>query len=274
MQTISTGGANIPALGFGTYRMNGQEVREMVPHALAAGFRHFDTAQFYGTEADLGAALHQSGIARSELFLTTKVWVANYDSAKFARSVDESLNKLQTNYVDLLLLHWPSKDVPLATQVAGLEAAKRNGATHHIGVSNFTIDLVNRARNLAQSPIVTNQVEYHPFLDQSKLISAMRADNIALTAYYGMADGRVFSDPNIIFIARLHGKTPAQVVLRWLVQQNIAALTKTSKPSRAAENANIFDFELPVDEVERIGQLARPNGRLVNPPELAPSWDT
>lgn len=102
----------------------------------------------------------------------------------------------------------------------------------------------------------------------------MRADNIALTAYYGMADGRVFSDPNIMFIARRHGKTPAQVVLRWLVQQNIAALTKTSKPSRAAENANIFDFELPVDEVERIGQLARPNGRLVNPPGLAPSWDT
>ena len=273
MQTVSAGGAVIPALGFGVFRMSGRDVERMVPHALAAGFRHFDTAQIYDNEADLGRALHSAGARREELFITTKIWPANYSSARFAASLDESLDKLQMDYVDLLLLHWPNQKVPLAQQIAGLEAARSAGRTRHIGVSNFTIALVEESRRLSRAPIVTNQVEVHPYIDQTKLIDAMRASDISVTAYYGMADGRVITDPLIRSIAVAHGKTPAQVGLRWLVQQGLVALSKTANPERVAENAAIFDFALTDAEMQQIHGLARDNGRLVNPGDLAPAWD-
>ncbi|MBY5533696.1 aldo/keto reductase [Rhizobium leguminosarum] len=273
MQTVSCGGAEIPVLGFGTYRMKGHEVRNMVPHALAAGFRHFDTAQFYDNESHLGDALHDAGVPRSEIFITTKVWVSNFEPTKFATSVEESIRKLRTDHVDLLLLHWPNKDVPLDDQIEELEAARKKGQTRHIGVSNFNVDLVKQARKIARSPIVTNQVECHPYISQSRLISGMKAEGVGISAYYGMADGRVFKDPDIASIGQRHGKSPAQVVLRWLVQQGFVALSKTANPERAAENADIFDFTLSEEEVADIHKLAQPNGRLVNPAGLAPAWD-
>lgn len=274
MKTVTAGGANIPALGFGVFRMSGEDVRRMIPHALEAGFRHFDTAQIYQNERDLGKALEQAGAKRDEVFVTTKIWVTNFAAGRFMPSLDESLDKLRMDYVDLLLLHWPNRDVPLAEQIAGLDTARSRGKARHVGVSNFTIRMVEEAVHLAKSPIVTNQVECHPYIDQSMLIKAMLSQDTSVTAYYGMADGRVISDPTIRSIGVPYGKSPAQVVLRWLVQQGLVALTKTVNPTRAAENATIFDFALTDDEMARIHELARLDGRLVNPPGLAPRWDS
>ncbi|QWT21606.1 aldo/keto reductase [Bacillus sp. NP157] len=273
MQTDRLGSAGIPTLGFGTYRMSDAEVEHIFPYAIGAGFRHFDTAQIYQNEGALGRAIQRAGVPREELFLTTKVWVSNYSRERFQASIEESLARLKTNYVDLLLLHWPSDAVPLVDQVAGLDAAQRTGKARHVGVSNFTIGLVEKTIALAESLIATNQVECHPYLDQSALLKAMGELGIPVTAYYGMADGRVFKDRVLRDIANAHGKSVAQVVLRWLIQQHIVALSKTVSPARVAENITIFDFALSAEEMSRIHRLAQPGGRMVSPPGLAPAWD-
>jgi diketogulonate reductase-like aldo/keto reductase len=274
MHNVISHGAAIPALGFGVFRMSGAEVAQMVPLALDVGFRHFDTAQIYQNEADLGHALEQAGARRDDLFLTTKVWVDNYPAGKFAASVSESLDKLRTDYVDLLLLHWPSDKVPLADQIASLNAIKAAGKARHIGVSNLPTKLMAEAIALSKAPIVTNQIEYHPYLDQSPVLKAARAADLAITAYYAMADGKVLKDAVIQAIGARHGKSAAQVVLRWLVQQQgVVALSKTANPKRVAENFAIFDFELSGGDMATLHALARPGGRLVSPPGLAPEWD-
>lgn len=273
MQTVSAHGAEIPALGFGVFRMSGEEVERVVPAALEAGFRHFDTAQIYNNEADLGRALEKAGAKRDELFITTKIWVDNYAPDRFALSLEESLDKLRVDHVDLLLLHWPSDKVPLADQIAGLDAARATGKTRHIGISNFTIAMMEEAIRLAKAPIVTNQIEVHPYLDQHAVAEAAKAASVAITAYYGMADGAVPRDLVLQKIGGKHGKTAAQVGLRWLVQQGFIALSKTAKPERVAENIAISDFTLTDEDMASIARLARPNGRLVSPPGLAPTWD-
>lgn len=274
MNFVTANGAAIPALGFGTFRMPGPDTLRMVPHALKSGFRHIDTAQIYGNEAEVGAGIAASGIARTDIFLTTKVWVENYPHDAFIRSVDESLRKLKTDYVDLLLLHWPNDKVPLAEQIGALNAVASAGKVRHIGVSNFNTALMAEARALSAAPIVTNQVEYHPYLDQSVLLKAARAAGIALTSYYAMADGKVFEDAVLKDIAARHGKSVAQIVLRWVVQQEgVVALSKTVSEARVGENLAIFDFALSGDEMAAIHALARPDGRIVNPPGLAPVWD-
>jgi diketogulonate reductase-like aldo/keto reductase len=274
MHTISANGAAIPALGFGTFRMPGPDVLRMVPHVLNLGFRHIDTAQIYGNEAEVGAGITASGVKRSDIFLTTKVWVENYRAENFARSVEESLKKLQTDYVDLLLLHWPSEAVPLADQIGALNAVRQAGKTRHIGVSNFNIAMMQEAVALSDAPLVTNQVEYHPYLDQSAVIAAAQQLGLSVTGYYAMADGKVLTDPALKEIASRHGKSIAQVVLRWLIQQEgIIALSKTVTEARAAENLAIFDFALSPEDMQHIQALATPTGRIVSPPGLAPSWD-
>lgn len=273
MLTIETGGASIPALGLGIFRMNNDQVARIVPAALEAGFRHFDTAQIYGNEAVLGDALQASGISRKEFFLTTKVWVDNYTPERFARSVEESLEKLKLDYVDLLLLHWPGDIVAVSQQIEWLDAVKDIGKTRHIGVSNQNITQMRESARLSAAPIVTNQIELHPYLDQSTLLAAARDLGIPLTAYYGMADGKVVHDPVLQEIGRRHGKTAAQVTLRWLLQQGAIVLSKTSTPERLQENIAIFDFVLSDTELARIAALARPDGRLVSPAGLAPGWD-
>jgi diketogulonate reductase-like aldo/keto reductase len=274
MHTVMANGAAIPALGLGVFRMSGEDVERMVPAALEAGFTHFDTAQVYLNEADLGRAIAKAGVKRDQLFLTTKVWVENYPADKFAASVDESLDKLRTDHVDLLLLHWPSDKVPLAEQIASLNAVKAAGRARHIGVSNLPTRLMAEAIALSDAPLVTNQVEYHPYLDQSPVLAATRAAGLALTAYYAMADGKVIDDPAIQAIGRRHGKSAAQVVLRWLVQQEgVVALSKTANPKRATENIAIFDFALSDQEMAALHALARRDGRIVSPPGLAPEWD-
>lgn len=274
MHSVSAHGATIPALGFGTFRMSGPDVLRMVPAVLRQGYRHIDTAQIYGNEAEVGQGIAASGIARGEVFLTTKVWVENYRHEDFLRSVDESLRKLRTDYVDLLLLHWPNQAVPLAEQIGALNAVRAAGKVRHIGVSNFSTALMAEAAALSDAPIVTNQIEYHPYLDQSAVLAAARKAGMSVTAYYAMADGKVFGDAVLKDIAARHGRSVAQVVLRWLVQQRgVVALSKTVSEARATDNAAILDFVLSAEEMAAIAALARADGRLVSPAGLAPAWD-
>jgi len=269
MHHLTAHGARIPALGFGVFRMTDAEVEAVIPAALEAGFRHFDTAQIYGNEAGLGRAL--AGANRDDLFLTTKVWVENYSDARFLASVDESLDKLGVAQVDLLLVHWPGS-VPVEQQVEWLNAAQAAGMTRHIGVSNYNRSQLRAAIAASAAPIVTNQIEMHPYLDQSAMAALARETGTLLTGYYGMADGAVPKDPAIGEIAARHGKTAAQVGLRWLVQQGAVALSKTAKPARVAENFDIFDFALTEADMAAISGLARKDGRLVGPEGLAPDW--
>lgn len=272
MQDVKTHGAEIPALGFGVFRMSEAEVEAVIPAALETGFRHFDTAQIYRNEAVLGRALAGAGAKRDDLFLTTKVWVDNYSADRFAASVDESLEKLGVEQVDLLLAHWPGNTVPVAQQVEWLNAVQAMGKTRFIGVSNYNRAQLREAIAASASPIVTNQIEMHPYLDQSAMIAFAEESGTALTAYYGMADGALPRDALIGRIAARHGKTAAQVGLRWLVQRGFVALSKTAKPARLAENFAIFDFTLSDEEMAAISGLTRPDGRIVSPEDLAPDW--
>ncbi len=275
MHNIVANGASIPALGFGTFRMSGAEVAEVLPAALAQGFRHVDTAQIYKNEAAVGAAIAASGVARDQIFLTTKVWVTNFAADRFGASVEESLTKLGTDHVDLLLLHWPGgSDVPRDAQIEALNKVQARGLTRHIGVSNYTVAQMDEAIRLSDAPLIINQVEYHPYLSQAALLAAAKARGLSLTAYFSLADGKVAQDPVLREIGAAHGKTAAQVALRWLVQQpGVAALTKTARVARLPENVAIFDFALSEAEMAAIHALARPDGRIVNPEGLAPVWD-
>lgn len=274
MHSVSANGANIPALGFGTFRMPDADVHRILPQALKLGFRHVDTAQIYKNEAAVGEVLHSSGIPRADIFLTTKVWVDRVGHDAFLASVDESLTKLKTDYVDLLLLHWPQSEMPLADRMGGLNALRQAGKVKNIGISNFSTALMAEAVRLSDAPVVTNQIEYHPYLDQTKVIEAARKTGMSITAYYLMADGKVPQDAVLKEIGANHGKTAAQVVLRWAVQQkDVIALSKTATESRLQENFDIFDFALSEEEMAAIHKLARPDGRIVNPGHLAPQWD-
>ncbi|MFD9901939.1 aldo/keto reductase [Mesorhizobium sp. NPDC059025] len=273
MLTVTAHGASIPALGFGVFRMADAEVERVVPAALEAGFRHFDTAQIYQNEAALGRALERAGARREELFLTTKVWVDNYSAGRFAASMDESPEKLKVDRVDLLLLHWPADTVPVTDQIDMLDAVQAAGKTRFVGVSNQNIAQMRQSVERSSVPIVTNQVELHPYLPQQALVAAARAAGVAVTAYYGMADGAVPQDEMLQVIGAKYGKSAAQVGLRWLVQQGFIALSKTANPARVAENIAIFDFALDDADMAAIAALARADGRLVSPPGLAPTWD-
>ena len=270
---VSANGARIPALGFGTFRLPGPDTLRMVPAALKLGFRHIDTAQIYGNEAEVGAGIAASGVNRADIFLTTKVWVDRFGHDALIASVDESLKKLRTDYVDLLLLHWPAGHA-LPEPVGALNEVVKAGKVRHIGVSNFNVAQMQEAIGLSAVPLVTNQVEYHPYLDQGPVIRAARAAGLSVTAYYAMADGKVFGDPVLKQIAAAKGRSVAQVVLRWVLQQDgLVALSKTASETRAAENFAVFDFELTAEEMAAIHALAQPDGRLVSPPALAPVWD-
>ncbi|MFC5373924.1 aldo/keto reductase [Brevundimonas faecalis] len=273
MQTVTAHGAVVPALGFGLFRMSDAEVERIVPAALEAGFRHFDTAQIYRNEAALGRALQAAGARREDLFLTTKVWVDNYDADAFASSIDESLDRLRVDQVDLLLLHWPADQVPIAEQIERLNAAQAAGKTRFIGVSNQNIAQMRESIARSTAPIVTNQVELHPYLPQRALAAAARDAGAAVTAYYSMADGAVPKDEALQRIGAKYGKSAAQVGLRWLIQQGHIALSKTANPARVAENIAVFDFALDDADMAAVAALARPDGRLVDPAGLAPTWD-
>lgn len=274
MHRVKANGADIPALGFGTFRMPGEDVLRIVPKALDVGFRHIDTAQIYGNEAEVGSVIARSSVARQDIFLTTKVWVDKFRHDDFIASVEESLKKLKTDYVDLLLLHWPKMDVPLAEQIGALNEVRKAGKVRHIGVSNYNIQLMADAVALSDAPIVTNQIEVHPYIDQSKVMAAAKETGMSITSYYAMADGKVFEDDVLKELGAKYGKSVAQIVLRWVIQHDgLIALSKTVGEERVVENFDIFDFEISTADMQAISALARPDGRIVSPDGLAPVWD-
>jgi 2,5-diketo-D-gluconate reductase B len=271
--TLAAHGARIPAVGYGTSGL-GDVRAEHVAAALKAGYRHIDTARKYGTERAVGEGMRASGVPRQDIFLCTKVSHENLHAADFARSVDDSLAALGVGYVDLLLVHWPEKRTPLAETMGALAKAKRQGLTRHIGVANFNVAMLDEAIGLCPEPLVTLQVECHPYLDQSKVIAACRERGLILTAYCPLARGRLAGDPVLAEIARRTGKTFAQVALRWLVQHGtIAPIPRSSNAERIAQNIDIFDFELSAEDMRRIAGLARPDGRIADPAGRAPVWD-
>jgi diketogulonate reductase-like aldo/keto reductase len=271
--TLSAQCARIPAIGFGTSGL-GYVRAEHVAAALRAGYRHIDTARKYGTEPAVGEGVRASGVPRADIFICTKVSHENLHADDFARSIDESLAALGMDYVDLLLVHWPEKNTPLAETMGALARAKRQGLARHVGVANFNIAMLDQAIALCPEPLVTLQVECHPYLDQSKVIAACRERGLVLTAYCPLARGRLTDDAVLSDIGRRFGKTPAQVALRWLMQQDIiAAIPRSSNAARIAENIDVFDFQLTDEDVRRIGALKRPDGRTANPAGRAPVWD-
>jgi len=264
----------MPALGFGTSPMTGGMSAETVLAALKAGYRHIDTARKYGTESAVGEAMRASDLPRQDIFLTTKVSHENLRPADFAKSVDESLAALGVDYLDLLLVHWPNPAIALSETMPALAYAKRRGLARHIGVANFNIALLDEAVRLCPEPLVALQAEYHPYLDQSKLLAAVRRHKLVFIAHCPLGRGRLFGDPVLAQIAGEHGRTVAQVALRWSLQQNVAPIPFSSKPQRIAENFMVFDFALSADDIARIAALKRANGRIANPVGRVPGgWD-
>jgi 2,5-diketo-D-gluconate reductase B len=269
---LSAHGAEIPAIGFGTSSLG--DCGEIVATALKLGYRHIDTAWKYGTERGVGAGIRASGVPRGEIFLTTKVSHEYLRRDDFARSVDESLANLGVDFVDLLLVHWPNPEIPLAEPIAALAQAKRAGLARHIGVANFNIALLDQAIRLCPEPLVTLQAEYHAHLDQTKLTQACRERGMIFTAYCPLGRGRLLRDGVLADIAARKGRPLAQIALRWLIQQgNIVAIPRSSNAKRMAENLAVFDFTLSADEMARIAALKRPDGRIANPVGRVPPWD-
>jgi diketogulonate reductase-like aldo/keto reductase len=273
VQVVKVKDAEIPALGLGTWPMRGQACVRAVAEALKLGYRHIDTAQMYGNEADVGAGIVASGIRRDEVFITTKVLRESISAKRMPRTVEESVRSLGVDHVDLLLIHWPNPSVPVAESMGVLSEMKRRGLTRHIGVSNYTVALLDEAVRVSPEPIVANQIEYHPFVDQSKLVAAIRRHGLATTAYSPIARGRVVGNRVIEEIAATHGRSAIQVTLRWLIQQgDVIAIPKSTRAERLKENLGIFDFVLAQEEMERIFALG---GRrhILNDSSSVASWD-
>lgn len=264
---ITAGGASIPQVGFGTYKLSPDVLDFAVPAAIAAGYRHFDTAKFYGNEAALGSALRGSGLARDDFFVTTKVWRDELGADALRRSAEESVERIGIGPVDLLLIHWPNDAVALSETIDALCVTKRGGLTRHIGVSNFTPSLVAQTLEITSEPIVTNQCECHPYFIQSELKSFCEARGIAFTAYSPIGSGQLISDPAIGRIATAHGKSAAQIMLRWHLQRGNIVVPRSSNPSRIAENIDIFDFNLSEADIAAINALHSDDGRM-----MSPSW--
>jgi 2,5-diketo-D-gluconate reductase B len=252
MQVIEAHGARIPAIGLGTWELRGRVCARIVEQALRLGYRHIDTAQMYDNERDVGDGLRMSGVPRGEVFITTKVWPTHFAPPDLERSVKESIARLRLNDVDLLLLHWPSTRVPLAETLGALAKVKREGLTRHIGISNFDVPLMQEAVSLSPVPLVCNQVHYHPYLDQMALRQACAAAGMVVVAYSPIAKGNVRGDAVLSAIGARHNKSAAQVALRWLVQQGVTAIPRTSRIERLSENFSIFDFELTPGQMSEI----------------------
>ncbi|MCC6947037.1 MAG: aldo/keto reductase [Bradyrhizobiaceae bacterium] len=272
MLAVQANGAIIPILGLGTWDLRGRACARIVEQALRLGYRHVDTAQVYENEREVGEGVRGSGLPREQVFVTTKVWWTNLSAGALERSIAESLARLKLGYVDLLLLHWPNASVPLSESIMALCKMQREGLARHVGVSNFTVTLIEQAVALATEPIVNNQIEMHPYLDQTRVVEACQRRGISVTAYCPIARGAATGDDVLARIGRAHGKTAAQVSLRYLVQQGIIAIPRTSRLERLTENFEIFDFELTGEELAAIRALARPDGRTVSP-SWAPMWD-
>jgi 2,5-diketo-D-gluconate reductase B len=272
MKFLDMQGAKLPALGFGTWQLEGKTCIGAVQTALDIGYRHIDTAQIYQNEAEVGKAIVNSGIARKELFVTTKLWTTNFAPAQVASSMEESLNKLRMEYVDLLLMHWPNPSVPLADTLHAMQELMRKGKTKAIGVSNFPVRLMREAVEECKAPVACNQVEYHAMLSQQSVLNYAQSHHIIVTAYSPLARGKLNDNPVLISIGKKYGKTPSQIALRWLIEQkDVAAIPKAASEKNARANFDIFDFELSEADRKAIAVLGG-NNRLINP-DFSPQWD-
>jgi diketogulonate reductase-like aldo/keto reductase len=276
MTVVEANGARIPAIGLGTMTLKEQVCIDAIRTVLRLGYRHLDTAERYGNEEWVGEGLHQglaaTGLKRADVFVTTKVYWDKLSPGDFERSVEDSLGKLKLPFVDLLLFHWNNPKVALADSIASLCNAKKKGQTRHIGVANFTSAMLDEAVRLASEPLVTNQIEVHPFLDQSKVLAACRKHGLSVTAYCPLARGKVAGNEVLERIGKAHGRSASQIALRYLVQQGIMPIPRTANADHLAANLAVFDFKLSDAEMAEIAKLKRPDGRVVNPAH-APQWD-
>jgi 2,5-diketo-D-gluconate reductase B len=256
---INQNNIKVPALGFGTYQLKGKACIESTETALRVGYRHIDTAEFYHNEAEVGKAMHNSGLGRKEIFLTTKVWPSNITKTKFIPAVEESLRQLKHDYVDLLLIHWPADDENVnRTAVDLLAECLHKQYARLIGVSNFSIAQLEQAQK--QAPIVCNQVEYHPYYSQQEMIDYVNSHGMFITAYSPLGQGNIITDATLKDIAATYGKSVSQIVLRWMLQQpQVSVIPKASSEKHQRENLDIFDFELNAEDMQRISALSEMN---------------
>jgi 2,5-diketo-D-gluconate reductase B len=272
MQMIEANGASIPALGLGTWQLNDRVGARIVEQALRLGYRHIDAALIYGNEKEVGEGLRASGVKREEIFVTTKVPHTELTPPALERAVKQSLANLRLSDVNLLLIHWPNAQIPLAETIGAMCKMKKEGYARHIGVSNFTVALVEEAVRLSSEPIVTNQIEWHPYLDESVVQAACKKHGIAVTAYCPIARGRAVGDELLTRVGQKYGKTAGQVSLRWLIQKGAIVIPRTSKVERLTENMTIVEFALSPADMAEIDALAKPAGRVVKV-GWAPAWD-
>src|SRR6266849_8208196 len=271
---VEAHGARIPLIGLGTWDLRGRSCARVTEQALRLGYRHVDTAEMYDNEREVGEGLRAAGVKREDVFITTKIWPSHFAPHELARAARESLVRLRLSEVDLLLLHWPNPQIPLAETLGALCKIKRDGLARHIGVSNFTVALIEEAVALSSERLVCNQVEVHAFLDQSKVIAASRKHGMAVVAYSPIARGGLKNDKTLARIGKAHGKTAAQVGLRFLLQQGIVVIPRTSRIERLSENFAIFDFELSDAEMAEVAALASRDGRIVDYAYSgSPKWD-
>lgn len=274
MKNISANGADIPAIGLGTWELRGEQCAQLVSAALQNGYTHVDTAQMYQNEDVVGEGIRASGIDRDSLFVTTKVWPDNFSSDDFARAVDERLDLLDCGVIDLLLLHWPSRTVPMAETIAALNKAKRAGLSRHIGISNFTVKQIDEAVALSDEPLVCNQIEFHPLINQDKVRAACSRHGLAVTAYCPIARNKVADEPVMQEIAVRHNASPAQIALAWLAGLGeVISIPRSSKPERLAANLKALQISLNQEEMGKISSLGSRNTRLVDPESVRPDWD-
>lgn len=271
MQYKTIQGIEVPEIGLGTYKLHDKECEYTVREALDIGYRHIDTAQMYKNEREVGEAIHVSNVDRSDIFLTTKVWHTNLEHDDVLQTTEESLRNLNTPYVDCLLIHWPNQQYDLRKTLEAMLVLRDQGKAMNIGVSNFPLPLLKKANDEIRAPIFCDQVEYHPFLGQFDLLDYAIEKEILVTAYAPLAQGDVNSNRDLQRIAEKYSKTPAQISLRWLIEQeNVVAIPKASNSEHLKENIDIFDFELSDEDFEFIDEMDKSN-RLVNP-SFAPAW--
>jgi len=272
MELVEANGAKIPAVGLGTWDLRGRTCSRVVEQALRLGYRHIDTSEMYDNEREIGEGVRASGVKRDEVFITTKIWPSHLLPRELERATKESLARMRLTEVDLLLIHWPNAQIPLSETMPALCKMKTIGFAKNIGVSNFTVALIEEAVKHATEPLVTNQIEWHPFLDQSKVRAACARHGISITAYSPIARGKAGNDKVLAQIGHRSKKTAAQVCLRYLLQEGAVVIPRTSKIERLSENLAVFDFKLSDAEMQEIRKLASPGGRLVDM-SSGPKWD-
>lgn len=272
MESLKIQGISMPRLGLGTWQMRGDACRDAVARGIGLGYRHLDTAEMYDNEEGVGAGIRDAGIARGDLHVTTKVWHENLAPDAVRRAFDTSMQKLGLDYVDLYLIHWPAAGMNLAATIETIMRLKDDGRIKAMGVANFPLALLKQAVEEIGAPVACNQIEYHVYLGQDKLLSYMRSKGIALTAYCPLAKGEAANDPLLIEIGRKHQASGAQVALKWLLDQDgVAAIPKASRPETQQANLDVLKIALDDEDRARIAALPK-DRRLVNP-VFAPAWD-